>query len=181
MRMTSMRNAKDREVTGVKMPSFVADAAERMIDGVLVPVASADQRATNFVLNQTAGKRPFKDLVPFIRESREAAEHQKRLAATGSLGLDVEDTAQDDEDAGKQAQELRFDMLFREVEQKDRQREIQSEKASGDELLTEDVIMRLQEGRKERHARIRESLMQGGSFTGSFCINSYDFFSIIPL
>jgi len=160
-RMTSMRNMKDRDVIGVRMPAFAADAAERMVDDVLVPVACTDQRATNFVLNQTAGKRPFKDLVPFIRESREAAEHQKHLAATGSLGLGVEDAVQGDEDAGKQAQELRFDLLFREVEQKDRQREIQSEKASGDELLTEDAIRQLQEGRKERHARIRESLMQG--------------------
>jgi len=160
-RMSTMRNIKEREAVGVRMPAFAAEAADRTVDGVLVPVACTDQRATNFVMNQTAGKRPLKDLVPFIRESRKAAEDQKRLAATSSVGLGVEDTGEGDEDAGKQARELRFDMLFRDVEQKDRQRELQSEKASGDELLTEDAIRRLQEDRKERHARIRESLMQG--------------------
>ena len=42
-----------------------------------------DHSATNFILSQTPGKLPLKDLFAFIKEQREAAEARRKKARAG--------------------------------------------------------------------------------------------------
>merc|ERR1719301_224542 len=61
-----------------------------------------DHSATQFILGQTPGKLPLKDLFSFIKEQREAAEARRKKARTMAEN--------DDEDDDLQARELRFEM-----------------------------------------------------------------------
>jgi len=151
------RKVEERKSKGpieVKRPAFPVEDQERTIDGVKVPTSRIDKHATNFVLNQTAGKLPLKDLVSFIKDQREAAQDRMRRATE----LDTGDEEAEEEQM--QALELRFEMLFREIAKHDREKELRSETARGEDLFTPAEIQNLEEARKQRHARIRENLMR---------------------
>merc|ERR1719356_1442248 len=115
------------------------------MDGVKVPVAPMTQSNANYVLNQVAGKLPMKDLPAFIKGQREAAEARRRRAEERlAAGKDVEQESED-EDMDRQALELQFDMAYREVEKKDKQKELQSMVAAkGEDLLTEEGVAKEQ-------------------------------------
>merc|ERR1719281_1832524 len=112
-----------------------------------------DQEATNFVLNQTVGKRPLKDMISFINEQRQNLENRRRkaeaakelAASTGSI-VDQED--EDDDDI--QAVELRFEMQFREVDKYDKDKELKSMVAIGEDLLSESDIQKAETNRLRR-------------------------------
>ena len=73
---------------------------------------------TNFVLNQRAGKLPLKDLSAFIREQ-----------AVVDDGRKAQDEAGD-----AQAQELRFEKQYRDVERRDKEKELKGMVAIGEDL-----------------------------------------------
>lgn len=154
----------------LKPPAFVLDGADRIVDGVKVP-PRFDQQATNFVLNQSAGKLPLKDLASFIREQREAADRRRRKAEASPIEsspqsgdeaatLEVEDEADTD---ARQAMELRFEMQFREIEKYDKDKELKSGVAPGEELLTEIQIQHERDVRSRRSKKLLEGHMQEGA------------------
>jgi len=132
-------------------PTFKVDELERTINGIKVPTSRADQSSTNFILNQTAGKLPLKDLVAFIREQREAADSRRRQIADGIDNLE-EEVIEDD----RQAQEVRFELQYREVNKRDKDKELKSNRASGEEPPNKSAIAEVEAARKRRY----ESLFQ---------------------
>merc|ERR1740138_543194 len=102
-----LKDKKGRGPLDTKAPVFPAEIGDRSIDGVKVPQTKLGTQNTNFVLNQTAGKLPLKDLSSFIKEQRDAAETRRRKATGESAESDTEE---DD----KQALMLRFEMQYRE-------------------------------------------------------------------
>merc|ERR1719253_265639 len=91
-KVQSMKNKRGRGPVEAKAPEFPAQRADRSVDGVKVP-QRFDPQSTRFVLNQTAGKLPLKDLFSFIRDQREAAERRRRKAEAGrQAGGDAEES-----------------------------------------------------------------------------------------
>jgi len=149
---------KERDPLKVIHPTFKQEELERTINGVKVPVTRLDQQATNFVLNQTAGKLPLKDLFSFIKEQREAAGSRRRWAAGATSEGEDEEAADDVED--KQALELRFELQYREVDKRDKDKELKSTRATGEEPPTEEAVDRVRDARKLRHERLLQTRMQ---------------------
>jgi hypothetical protein len=156
-----------RKPLDVKMPIHVADQGDRYMDhiggSVKIP-PTLDQPATNFVLNQTAGKRPLKDLMVFINEQRQSMEKRKQKAAASAQlasSRSVIDEDEDDDDDDRQAMELRFEMTFREIEKYDKDKELKSVIAIGEDLLTESEIARVQENRQRRQEALKTERIQG--------------------
>lgn len=157
-----LKKKKSRGPLEVKPPTFAVQVAERTIEGVKVPTTRFDQQATNFVLNQTAGKLPLKDLFSFIREQREGLKtlQQEQAGKNPGDGADLEDVATGaSEDEDKQALELRFEMHYREVEKYDRGKELKSSVARGEEQPTEEEIKTVHEAREQRHGKLIERRM----------------------
>mmetsp|Transcript_50838 Transcript_50838/g.94107 ORF Transcript_50838/g.94107 Transcript_50838/m.94107 type:complete len:874 (+) Transcript_50838:125-2746(+) len=148
-----------------KPPLFVVDGADRVIDGVKVP-PRFDQQATNFMISQTAGKLPLKDLASFIREQREAADRRRRKAEASPVEGDEAAAREAEEEAdpdSRQAMELRFEMQYREIEKYDKEKELKAGVASGEELLTEEEILREHDARSRKCNRQIEGIMQEGA------------------
>lgn len=163
-RLGTLRTKKGRKPLENVLPTFVPEEGDREIEHVCgnfkVPPRT-DQESTNFILNQTAGKRPLKDMISFIAEQRQnletrrlKAEAAKELAATGSV-VDQEEEEDDDH----QAVELRFEMQFREVEEYDKFKELKSMVAIGEDLLTEADIEKAKKGRLHRYEACFEARM----------------------
>merc|ERR1719181_1368912 len=120
-----------------------------MVDGIQVP-ARQDHSATNFILNQTPGKLPLKDLFTFIRTQREAAELRRKKARTM--------TENDDEDEhDRQARELRFEMGYREIEMFDKQKEIKSMVCLGEAPMNDAAQEAVRRAREERYHKLLEN------------------------
>lgn len=132
---------QNREPIQIKQPKIQTASAERTVDGVKVPIRLG-MHATNFVLNQTAGKLPLKDLSSFIRAERQ---RQKAESNRGRGNGTSDDTDGDNDD--RQALELRFEMRYREVEARAKERELKCVVATGEDLLTDTDIERFCEKR----------------------------------
>lgn len=154
-RLGTLRTKKARKTLSNVLPSYVPDEGDREIEhigGKVKVPPRTDQEATNFILNQTPGKRPLKDMISFINEQRENLETRrlkakaaKELAATGSV---VDQDEEEDDD--HQAVELRFEMQFREVDEYDKAKELKSMVAIGEDLLSEADIEKALQGRLRR-------------------------------
>jgi len=155
-RMGTLKTKRNRNPLENKLPVHVQEEGDREMDhgpGKVKVPPRTDQEATNFVLNQTVGKRPLKDMISFINEQRQNLENRRRkaeaakeLAATGSV---VEQEEEDDDDV--QAIELRFEMQFREVDKYDKDKELKSMIAIGEDLLSESDIAKANQNRQRRH------------------------------
>mmetsp|Transcript_56387 Transcript_56387/g.132233 ORF Transcript_56387/g.132233 Transcript_56387/m.132233 type:complete len:891 (-) Transcript_56387:47-2719(-) len=146
-KVMELKEKRSRAKLDAKPPLFAVEAPHKTIDGVKVPL-KMDQSATNFVLNQAPGKLPLKELASFIREQRAAAETRKLKATMGS------DEDEDDDDI--HAQEMRFEMQFREVAKSDKDKALKSGIARGEAPMTEEAQEREKERRRWRHAVILE-------------------------
>ncbi|CAE7462637.1 PCDP1 [Symbiodinium natans] len=135
---------------GVILPTFKREELERNISGVKVPTTRTDQQATNYILNQTAGKLPLKDLVAFIREQRQAADQRRRLVADNFNNQPEEEEVEED----KQATELRFELQYREVDKRDKDKELKSTRATGEEPPASTDVSEICAARKARHEKL---------------------------
>jgi len=164
-RMGTLKTKRNRKPLENKMPTFVPEEEDRQMEHgggkIKIPpdVTTKGQEATNFILNQTVGKRPLKDMISFINEQRQSLENRrkkaeaaKEMASTGSV-VDQDD----DDDDDIQAVELRFEMQFREVDKYDKDKDLKSMVAIGEDLLSEKEIAKANENRSRR----RESLFAG--------------------
>lgn len=155
-RMGTLKTKSGRLPLENRMPVHVAEEGDRemeLLGGKVKVPPRTDQEATNFILNQTVGKRPLKDMISFIGEQRQnlenrrkKAEAAKALAATA--GSVVEQEEEDDDDI--QAIELRFEMQFREIEKYDKDKELKSMVAIGEDLLSKNEISKASQGRMKR-------------------------------
>lgn len=155
-KVETLKSTRDRNAIEVKLPRHAVES-ERIVDGVKMKPPFS-QQSTNFVLNQTAGKLPLKDLSSFIREQRDAAERRRRRAEAmgGAANAGEENEDQDD----RQALELRFEMQYREVEKYDKEKELKGVVAVGEDTLTEAEVAREIEARRKRQARLLDSRMK---------------------
>lgn len=160
-KVQTLKSKRNRKEIQVKHPAISMEPPEKMVDGVKV-LTRVDQQATNFVLNQTAGKLPLKDLFTFIRDQREAAEKRRRKAEASRGGAEdgavAEDMEGDSDD--RQALELRFEMRYREVEKYDKDKELKGLVAIGQEPPTEDEVTQVTHGREQRHDRLMGSRVE---------------------
>jgi hypothetical protein len=179
-RMDTLKSKRSRKPLDVKMPVHVAEEGDREMEhsnGKVKVPPRFDQEATNFVLNQTAGKRPLKDLISFISEQRQSSENRRQKAETAALRASSGSLVDqdEDEDDDPQAIELRFEMQYREVEKYDKDKELKSVVAIGEELLTEREIGRANDGRARRfdglvERRIREDTNRVQSVLSQDCV-----------
>jgi len=147
-----LQNKRNRQKIDVRPPTFPTEA-ERIVQDVKIPT-SQNQTSTNFVLNQTAGKLPLKDLFSFIKDQREAAERRKRKAEQ-SKGKDEAEEEEEDED--RQAMELRFEMQYREIEKYDKEKELKGMVATGEDPPTEADINKVKDARLKKHSKLLEA------------------------
>jgi hypothetical protein len=156
-RLGTLKTKKGRKPLENVLPTMIPDEGDRELEhaslGKIKVPPRTDQEATNFILSQTAGKRPLKEMNSFIAEQRQnlenrrmKAEAAKELAATGSV-VDQEEEEDDD----RQAIELRFEMQFREVDEYDKNKELKSMVAIGEDLLSEVDIEKAKQGRVRRY------------------------------
>mmetsp|Transcript_169876 Transcript_169876/g.539604 ORF Transcript_169876/g.539604 Transcript_169876/m.539604 type:complete len:863 (+) Transcript_169876:176-2764(+) len=154
-KVASLGSKRGRGQIEHKPPSFPTEATERSVDGVKVSTTRFDPQATSFVLNQTAGKLPLKDLFSFIREQREGLQtlqkEQAAKAAAGEGAGGLTDLAAEADNEDKQALELRFEMHYREVEKYDRDKELRSLPAAGDEQPSGEDVDSILKAREQRH------------------------------
>jgi len=143
---------KKKNPMRVVLPTFKREELERTISGVKVPTTRTDQQATNYILNQTAGKLPLKDLVAFIREQRQAADQRRRLVSDNFKNQSEEEEEEEEED--KQAAELRFELQYREVDKRDKDKELKSTRATGEEPPAAQEISDVCAARKARHEKL---------------------------
>merc|ERR1719265_1627382 len=104
-RLGTLKGKSGRKPLENILPTLVAEEGDREMDhthGKVKVPPRTDQEATNFILNQTAGKRPLKDMISFINEQRQnlenrrlKAEAAKEMAATGSV-VDQDEEEDDD-------------------------------------------------------------------------------------
>eukprot|EP00439_Symbiodinium_sp_Y106_P081206 s1258_g20.t1 len=142
---------KKKNPMRVVLPTFKREELERTISGVKVPTTRTDQQATNYILNQTAGKLPLKDLVAFIREQRQAADQRRRLVSDNFKNQSEEE---EEEEEDKQAAELRFELQYREVDKRDKDKELKSTRATGEEPPAAQEISDVCAARKARHEKL---------------------------
>merc|ERR1719265_311750 len=159
-RLGTLKGKSGRKPLENILPTLVAEEGDREMDhthGKVKVPPRTDQEATNFILNQTAGKRPLKDMISFINEQRQNLENRRlkaeaakeMMATSGSLADQEED---DDDDI--QAIELRFEMQFREVDQYDKDKELKSMVAIGEDLLTVKEVAKAQQNRLKREEKL---------------------------
>lgn len=137
-RVEGLKEKKSRAIQ-FKPPIIAEDVGEQVIDGVKVPFG-LNHSTTNFVLNQRAGKLPLKDLSAFIREQ-----------AVVDDGRKAQDEAGD-----AQAQELRFEKQYRDVERRDKEKELKGMVAIGEDPPTDAMIAQIEESQKLVHQQILE-------------------------
>lgn len=161
---SKLKEKKSRPAFEVKHPVHATAPAEKYVDGVKVPTGHGGTQATSFVLSQTAGKMPLKDLNSFIKVQREGLktlqQEQARKRKEGGSGGGLEEASLAFEEEDKQALELRFEMHYREVEKYDRGKELKSTAAIGEEQPTEEELRHVQDSRRGRHYRILAARMK---------------------
>jgi hypothetical protein len=156
-RMNTLKAKRHRKPLDNKLPTLAAAEGDREMEhasGKVKVPPNIDKAATDFILNQTVGKRPLKDMISFINEQRQNLENRRRkaeaakelAASTGSI-VDQED--EDDDDI--QAVELRFEMQFREVDKYDKDKELKSMVAIGEDLLSEKDVQKAETNRLRRY------------------------------
>jgi len=156
-KVKSLKNKRGRGPLQALPAQFAQDVTEKIIDGVKVPV-DFHQQSTNFVLNQTAGKMPLKDLFGFIMKQREAAERRRRRAEAEHRGEKVDDDG-DDEDNDIQALELRFELQYRDVAKYDKDKDLNSRPAIGEDQIEEENVEKFDKARAQKHdSLLQESL-----------------------
>mmetsp|Transcript_4828 Transcript_4828/g.8609 ORF Transcript_4828/g.8609 Transcript_4828/m.8609 type:complete len:857 (+) Transcript_4828:103-2673(+) len=155
-KISKLQEKQGRGPLDVTHPVHKEDELERYVNGVKVPTTRTDQQATNFVLNQTAGKLPLKDLFAFIKEQREVADNRRKWAST--QGAQQEEEVAEDED--RQALELRFELQYREVDKRDKDKELKSTPACGEEPPTQEALEEVRRARKLRHEKLLQMRMQ---------------------
>ncbi|CAK0906205.1 unnamed protein product [Prorocentrum cordatum] len=159
-RPTEKRPAR-KDTAKTKPPTYRFEVAERDINGVKVPVAPMTQANTNFVLSQTVGKIPMKDLPLFIKSQREAVESRQRRAEERHAAGKEGDDASEDGEEDRQALELQFELAYREVEKKDKERELKSMAAArGEEELTQEDAERERAARRKREEKLKQNRLQ---------------------
>lgn len=157
--VSKLQGTKDRARIDVSYPVAKEEEMERVVNGVKVLTSRTDQQATNFVLTQTAGKLPLKDLSAFIKEQRDAADNRRKWATTQQgVGQGEEEEVTVEED--KQALELRFELQYREIDKRDKDKELKSSPAPGEEPPTEDAVEQVRAARKQRHERLLQHRVQ---------------------
>lgn len=150
-RVQALKQKKARVSIEAKPPAIGADDADHMVDGVKVPTRF-NHSSINFVLNQTAGKLPLKDRLSFIKEQGRAEETRKSKAKEESSKLECTVGDEDGtEDGDAQAQEVRFEMRYREVEGRIVGR--------GGKQLDESQIESVREACRSRHAHTIKAMM----------------------
>jgi hypothetical protein len=157
-RMGTLKTKKGRSPLETKLPAFLPEEGDREMEhggGKIKVPPRNDQEATNFILNQTVGKRPLKDMISFINEQRQNLENRRRkaeaakeLASTGSV------VEQEEDDDDIQAMELRFEMQFRDVDKYDQDKELKSMVAIGEDRLSEADISKAKETRLRRYQNL---------------------------
>jgi len=156
-RLGTLRTKKGRKTLENVLPTFVLDEEDREMDhvgGKVKVPPRTDQEATNFILNQTPGKRPLKDMISFIGEQRQNLETRRLKAEAAKERAASKQSVVDDdeeEDDDRQAIELRFDMQFREVDEYDKAKELKSMVAIGEDLLSDRDIEKAMQGRLRRY------------------------------
>lgn len=157
--VAKLQLTKDRAPLEVIHPTHKEEELERVVNGVKVLTTRTDQQATNFILTQTAGKLPLKDLSAFIKEQREAADNRRKWATSqqGVGGGEEEEIAEDED---KQALELRFELQYREIDKRDKDKELKSGPAPGEEPPTEEAMEQVRRARKQRHERLLQLRVQ---------------------
>jgi hypothetical protein len=159
VRLDTLKKRSSRRPLDVRMPIHAANEGDREMEyfgnTVKVPV-SLDQHASNFVLNQTAGKRPLKELISFINEQRESLENRRKKATSSQLASSGSVIDQEEDDDDRQAVELRFEMSYREVEKYDKDKELKSMIAIGEDLLSDASIAKVQSNRQTRQRGLIE-------------------------
>lgn len=165
--MATTNKLKERRNRGAlesKPPVHAVESADRSVGGVKVPTGHCGPQAAGYVLSQTAGKLPLKDLNSFIREQRDGLQtlqqEQARKRQEGGHSAGLEEASLAFEEETKQALELRFEMQYREVEKYDRGKELRSNAAPGEDQPTEAEIRGVREARRQRHARILAKRME---------------------
>jgi hypothetical protein len=144
-RVQVLHEKQGRAPLKLRLPVDPQPEEIRVIDGIQIPLRN-DHSATQFILGQTPGKLPLKDLFSFIKEQREAAEARRKKARTMAEN--------DDEDDDLQARELRFEMGYREIEMFDKQKEIKSMVCLGEAPISEQGKDAIEKGREERFERL---------------------------
>eukprot|EP00933_Yihiella_yeosuensis_P028127 TRINITY_DN21929_c0_g1_i1.p1 TRINITY_DN21929_c0_g1~~TRINITY_DN21929_c0_g1_i1.p1 ORF type:complete len:866 (-),score=170.53 TRINITY_DN21929_c0_g1_i1:27-2624(-) len=157
-KIRNLQGKSERGPLDVRHPTHKTQELERTVNGVKVPTTRQDPTATNFILNQTAGKLPLKDLFNFIKEQREAADNRQKWAAKEGGG-DSDGEPQEGEYEDKQAVELRFELRYREVDKRDKDKELKSTPAVGEEPPSDEVKDRVREARKRRHENLMKFRM----------------------
>mmetsp|Transcript_1891 Transcript_1891/g.4263 ORF Transcript_1891/g.4263 Transcript_1891/m.4263 type:complete len:866 (+) Transcript_1891:80-2677(+) len=156
MLITNLKRLQDRASNSktkpceVKYPDWVQPETIRVVDGVQIPIKPGKSE-TNFVMNQTPGKVPLKDLPSFISDQRAAAE-SKRLKAEG----DGRASDDDDDTEDLQATELRFEMQWRSIADYDKAKEIKSVVCIGEDPPSEQQQLKTRERRSARLTKILE-------------------------
>eukprot|EP00927_Polykrikos_kofoidii_P038239 TRINITY_DN32553_c0_g1_i1.p1 TRINITY_DN32553_c0_g1~~TRINITY_DN32553_c0_g1_i1.p1 ORF type:complete len:867 (-),score=193.80 TRINITY_DN32553_c0_g1_i1:38-2557(-) len=129
----SLKSKRSRAALEVKPPQFAVELAERTLDGVTVPTRF-DHQSTAFVLSQKPGIQQMKSSRSQLKEG---------------LG-----------DSGAQSAELRFELQYREVAKYDKEKELNSRPAIGEDELSAEEKKAFQENRKAVHARNIEDMVR---------------------
>jgi hypothetical protein len=158
--VSKLMEKKGRGPLEVRRPVYPVVVTEKTVDGVKIPTAALNSHGTKYILNQTAGKLPLKDLVGFIKDQREAAEKRRRKAEAGRAASKTGASTEDEDEDDKQALELRFDMEYREVEKFDKDKELKNLPSIGQDTLTEMEMQKIDVGRRTRHDKIMQGRMQ---------------------
>jgi hypothetical protein len=149
----SLHGKRTRGPLELKPPKFVHDPSEKMVDGLKVPTRFNTQ-ATSFVLNQTAGKVPLKDLYSFICKQRESAERRRLQAEAAHAAGQSDDDEEEENDI--QALELRFGLQYRDVAKYNKEKELNSRVALGEDQRTIDEV----ESIRKKHIRKQSAILE---------------------
>merc|ERR1719456_2044769 len=150
-RVKVLHEKQGRAPLKLRLPVDPQPEEIRMIDGIQIPLRN-DHSATQFILGQTPGKLPLKDLFSFIKEQREAAEARRKKARTMAEN--------DDEEDDLQARELRFEMGYREIEMFDKQKEIKSMVCLGEAPMVDVAQQATIRARDERCSRLLDQTFE---------------------
>mmetsp|Transcript_116740 Transcript_116740/g.330240 ORF Transcript_116740/g.330240 Transcript_116740/m.330240 type:complete len:846 (+) Transcript_116740:3-2540(+) len=144
-KVRSLKNKRGRGPVEASPPHFPVDVADRMVDGVKVPTRF-DQQSTNFVLGQTPGKLEMRTKIKMLTAERRGYQPE---------GIDDEED-QDD----TRAQEVRFDLQYRDVAKCNKEKELSSKVAIGEDQLAEEDVQRFREAYRERHRQLLDEALQ---------------------
>jgi hypothetical protein len=152
-KIATLHGKRIRGPLELKPPKFVYDTGEKTVDGLIIPTKFG-QQAANFVLNQTAGKVPLKNLYSFICKQRESAERRRLQAEAAHAAGHSDDDEEEENDI--QALELRFGLQYRDVAKYDKDKELNSRAALGEDQRTQEEIDKIQ----AKHVRKQDAILE---------------------